>query len=122
MKQQKRVTFKIAKALKKAGYPQDILIDNKIFDIRTQDITSNLNYLAIYGDDGYYISAPTYLDVWLWLSEEKNIYISPKHDFNDNNENVWTNGWTTDTYKDPQSAIIAAVEYIITNNYFYDNK
>lgn len=68
------------------------------------------------------ISTPTYLDVWLWMSEEKNIYISPKHDFNDNNENVWTNGWTTDTYKDPQSAIIAAVEYIVTNNYFYDNK
>lgn len=68
-------TFKQAKALKELGYPQSIISASKVFGIRTQKQTSNLNYLAIYGDDGQYIPAPTLELAAKWLREEKNILI-----------------------------------------------
>lgn len=63
--EQKRVSYKVAKAIKEAGYPQ--IITNIFFD-------------KVYNEDGLIVGAylceggpvaPTYFDVWIWLWREK---------------------------------------------------
>ena len=105
-----RVSFKIAKALKEAGYPQlraDSsygVIDGELF-----------NFVG--GDDDYLISAPYVMDVWLWLWREK------KKDI-DITFSADEGGWTfiqnpspcdCGLYDDPEEAIIAAIDYLVDN-------
>lgn len=60
----KRVSLKVAKTLKEAGYPQEKLTD-KIYLVNC-DKEGILAYYAsaLFYD---YVVAPTYLEVWLWL-------------------------------------------------------
>lgn len=65
---QKRVTFKVAKALKEVGYPQNTTWwyspDGNVGDVIP---------------DPEDFAAPSYLDVWTWLSNKKHIFIDVKH-------------------------------------------
>lgn len=106
----KRVSFKIAKALKEAGYPQDNC------DIWCQVPPK-------YQDIDRKVAQPTYLDVWLWLWREKGIYIDIESSLAGNssyfiwlekeikpvNINEIQNG-------SPEEAIIAAIEYLVNHN------
>lgn len=107
-----RVSFKVAKAIKEAGYPQgngqyyaeDGLIVTKDKDTK---------FLC-----RYYI--PSYIEAWLWLWREKNIQISPSKGLalskiNDQWENLIPRKLWKD-YTDPEEAIIAAIKYLVTNN------
>lgn len=114
----KRVSFKVAKAIKEVGYPQDS-------DIYYYDSYGNLNVYESYSTmclhNGY--RAPFYLDVWTWLWNEKNIQITPKR---------WTQpsciGSTIEVCNcllhemynldktGPEEAIIAAIDYLVDND------
>lgn len=64
----KRVSLKVAKALKEAGYPQTDLscwydAFGTVFTVRPRN-------------ESYYV-APTYLEVWLWLWRKKDLRIRP---------------------------------------------
>ena len=128
----KIVSFKTAKALKEAGYPQDccneywIKFKNKpepliINGDEALDFYENISDET---DENYveeYYAVIKYLEVWLWLWREKKIKISAEiwHD----KPNSWGSIIEGDTfykelhgYNDPEEVIIAAIEYIVYNN------
>lgn len=108
-----KVSFKIAKALKEAGYPQYInILDG--YDIRGEETiayssSKRLEYVA-----------PTYMEVWCWLWREKEIKIVPeprqkvfvyiKASFYELLKEFASG------FEDPEEAIIAAIEYLVDNN------
>lgn len=57
---QKIVSYNVAKALKDAGYPQEL----------TDEVYSELGELvsSAYGEWHLCYDAPTYLDAWLWIA------------------------------------------------------
>lgn len=102
----KRVSFEVAKALKKAGFPQDY--EN------AKDTYTNLN-------GGIWVK-PTYLDVWTWLWREKKIFIETSIHFDPVKGYYITAFIYSDDLsrymeakKDPEEAIIAAIEYLVQN-------
>lgn len=103
----KRVSFSVAKAIKEAGYPQEgplyYTSDGEPYD---------WNEIEEW-DDKYYskISAPTYLDVWLWLWREKKIAIEILH----TNKQGWYADLMRDSNSDPEDAIKNAIEYLVKN-------
>lgn len=97
---QKRVSLKVAKAIKEVGYPQDY-----------EEIC--------YFDDNMEIicKCPRCIDVWLWLWVEKNIKLSIEP-----NEDE-AECFTTDLGKliskfgnEPEEAIAEAIEYLVDND------
>lgn len=113
---QKRVSFKVAKALKEAGYPQyfEGWEDYGYF--------MNGNNPQIYNHDEndcpmYYhllCVAPTYLDVWLWLWREKEIKVSIDIACNTITK-VKDDYWLADGNAGPEEAIEKAIEYLVDN-------
>lgn len=101
----KRVSYRIAKAIKKAGYPQE-------------DCDGYLNkYGAVDAYLGYNIARPTYLDVWLWLWGEKRIEIEVLNDgIGGLLAQIRIQSRPSFFKKDPEEAIIAAIEYLADNN------
>lgn len=105
--EQKRVSFKVAKAIKEAGYPQDIWKCNWFY--------SEDGELLNISNTGYYeFPAPTYLDVWLWLWK-KNIRIYVKDFFGGLVVSESSSGYDSVSYTEPEEAIIAAIEYLVDN-------
>lgn len=98
----KRVSFKVAKAIKEAGYPQDELKnpDSHWF----YDEETKCDILRV-----------TYLEVWLWLWREKKIRINCNYDKYNLPPTWWCNNEDTSNFDDPEEAIIAAIEYLVDN-------
>lgn len=142
----KRASFEVAKAIKEAGYQQDISECNEgyaISEVRYKVYSSRDNnwypssadtghMLSFDGDYYYpkdcgeYCVAPYYMDVWLWLWREKKSAISLVCD-----EHELINSWYVSAKKltgdigsfteqiffnDPEEAIIAAIEYLVEHN------
>lgn len=119
----KEVSFKIAKAIKKAGYPQDR--SSNCYNA----YTGEFHYTSCSDSwlkDGDYIDAPTYLDAWLWLWREKKIAIGCPHE---NTYNYWFTNINAENDKslilwkyssgecnDPEEAIISAIDYLVDND------
>lgn len=96
------VSFEVAKALKKAGYPQ-----------AKNDIYYNKNGAVRYCRPHAFTvtyACPTYLETWLWLWREKKIDVTPYNCPNGD----WVSFDITST--DPEEAIIAAIEYLVDND------
>lgn len=133
----KIVSFKVAKAIKEAGY--DVICDygycvtdgipclvktEEEWERHAINNSDMQDFLActcqqVEGKDD--CTAPTYLEVWLWLCREKKIKISAEiwHD----KPNNWGSIIEGDTfykelhgYNDPEEVIIAAIEYLIDND------
>lgn len=105
----KRVSFEVAKAIKEAGYPQgetDQCFDSKGVLHYTSSSDSWL-------DNDIYIDVPTYIEVWLWLWREKNI----KYEIVKSGDKVLCKEEPYKFFymKDPEEAIIAAIEYLVIN-------
>lgn len=106
------VSFEVAMAIRKAGYPP--LKADWSYGATTKELVHFVD------DDDYVISAPTYLDVWLWLWREKNIkididYIVGQCSIYDIAYNlIYTQ--TFQTFADPEEAIIAAIESLVEND------
>lgn len=139
--EQKIVSFKVAKAIKKAGYPQGNKNSGNCDVYPLEDHDDNYtSYTRIgkittrYKCETWrilssipYVVAPTYLEVWLWLWREKNKSISIICDEDDRLEANWyvnaeklTGGIGSFTeqvfFSDPEEAIIAAIEYLVDND------
>lgn len=108
------VSFEVAKALKEAGYPQDInVIDG--YDIHGEET-------VIYSSSKKceYI-APTYLEVWLWLWREKKIDLSIIGQSIDKWAVSIFTGDVIATevllnFTDPEEAIKQGVKYLVDND------
>lgn len=117
--EQKRVSFKVAKAIKEAGYPQEkgefyysytghLFHENDASDEETESLWFCASF------------APTYLDVWLWLWREKDIRIKDTYDgavwvWTNNNESSRYRYISVDT-KDPEEAIEEAIKHLVNEN------
>ena len=108
----KRVSFKVAKEIKEAGYPQDITC-GYLFDAKG-------NPCDEYTEGDIFVR-PTYIEVRLWLWREKKIAISEELWYDKPND--WGSIIECDTiykelygYNDPEEAIIAAIEYLVDND------
>lgn len=117
---QKLVTYKIAKALKEAGYPQEF----NVFGGTTCHY-KNENTIQYHSAIGSYenveCAAPTYTSAWLWLWKEKKICINCNLDKYNLIPQWWCNNengisYNTPNFDDPEEAIIATIEYLVENN------
>lgn len=123
MAELKRVSFKVAKAIKEAGYPQEKLTD-KVYLLNCD----KEGKLAHYQSALYYnvAVAPTYLEIWLWLEKYKSILIHPDSSFIENGELKYSattylvkNDKSTGqdyVYNSSEEAIIAAIEHLVEHN------
>lgn len=89
----KRVTYKVAKAIERAGYP---------FSTEVNEYFSE-----------YY---PYYMEVCIWLWREKNINIKDTRDgavwiWVGNNPSIYLQ-----VSRDPEEAIISAINHLVENN------
>ena len=105
----KRVTFKVATALKDAGYPQEGC--GEYFN----------KYGAIDSYLGYNIARPYALEVWLWLWREKKICINCNYDKYNMPPMWWCNNedrinYNAPNFDDPEEAIINAIEFLVEND------
>ena len=107
--EQKRVSFAVAKAIKEAGYPQACgLWYNK----SGVEFSYTEDYSECY-------ARPTYLNVWRWLWREKKYRIEIAIDKSTDKAYPIINNHTDfifDSEEDPEEAIIAAIEYLATND------
>lgn len=136
----KRVSFKVAKAIKEAGYPQEYKGyryttkkcrgryvgsqgNNAWYEFDEGELVDGNRFNLFHSSSAY---APTYLDVWLWLWREKKIAIGCPYE---NTYNYWFTNINADNdksfilwkfssgeSKDPEEAIIAAIEYLVEND------
>ena len=108
----KRVSFKVAKALRKAGYPQEK--HNGMYFKDGDDTPLNIIVKSVLGGnvDEYLISAPTYLEAWLWLWREKRTDVTPEYD---QISGLFSSCGVSER-DDPEDAIAAAIEYLVDND------
>ena len=136
-----RVSFKVAKAIKEVGYPQDPNCDKYVTEPckgRYIWYTPNPDYTSKGDDDDLYdfevgeyvdhemynvsvahsVVAPTYLEVWLWLWREKKKCIEVCFSLDEGNWTFMQNPSPCDCglYNDPEEAVIAAIEYLVDAN------
>lgn len=105
----KIVSFKVAKALNEAGYPQA----TEYWYSKDGELCYSLSDL----DELGYISCPTYLSTWLWLWREKKKWIDVSFSLDEDNWTFMQDPSPCDCglYTDPEEAIIAAIEYLVEN-------
>lgn len=121
---QKKVTLKIAKAIKEAGYPQRLTSSFGWYNGELQ-VNESCYDLPLDLEQAECV-APTYLDVWLWLETEKKIIIHPNStDINDSDIKYATTTHLIESntsistafiYNNSEEAIVDAIAYLIDNN------
>ena len=104
----KRVSFKVATALKEAGYPQigEYWYDGSGLCCYSE---SDLDELQ-----NHFYAAPYVLEVWLWLWREKGIII--KITQCTSYVSIGNKLFSGVPKKDPEEAIIATIECLVDNN------
>lgn len=117
----KRVSLKVARALKEAGYPQDKhnvgYVTEKCTDrfnvYHEGDLTDNASMMI------KKISAPTYLKawLWLWLWREKGKFIDIIKDCNGRFIALYGEEITESCEdSDPEKAIANAIDHLVDND------
>lgn len=112
----KRVLFKVAQALKEAGYPQDYGEGTLYFAEDAKQYLYDSELYPFYGE--VFCVCPTYLEAWLWLWREKKIKVSLElscRTLTSINADYWI-GDIDNIPKDPEEAIIAAIDYLCDND------
>lgn len=106
----KRVSFKVAKAIKDAGYPQGHLPFYDISgDLWEDGISDNFHFPCF---------APTYVEVWLWLWREKKTHILLDNGAvvsMQDTDFLWHVAYQNNC-SDPEESIKEAIEYLAENN------
>lgn len=113
----KQVSFETAKWLKANGYPQEQTEEVYCLEgDRTGRLVAK-GFLEFYDT----ADAPTYMDVWLWLWQEKNIRITVEYiGFAEYCVyTIWQGSYILreselyqEMYPEPEGAIISALEYL----------
>lgn len=112
--EQRRVSFRVAKAIKEAGYPQYNQPITEIGWYNKAGVYTNQLPTFWKGDDMFVAVAPTYLDVWLWLWREKGVIIKiTQYTCYVSIGNKFFSGVPK---KDPEEAIIAAIDDLVDND------
>lgn len=129
--EQKRVSFKVAKAIKEAGYPQGDKNSGNCDVYPLEDHDKNFSAYTRVGklSTRYhcqnwtistsipYVIAPTYLEVWLWLWREKSIELDVEYSPKRLSWYCWHEDFPLgNNCKDQEEAIIAAIEYLVDND------
>lgn len=117
----KRVSFNVAKAIKKAGYPQEKKDGTALYPVNGEFKGKLCGYNSDAPErDKLSIVAPTYFEVWLWLWREKKCYIQHELCFRSDNESSFVCidkinniAWVKSLSEDPEDAIIAAIERLV---------
>lgn len=109
----KRVSFKVAKVIKEAGYPQRFISSFGWYNKEGKSFDSSYDLPLSEKDDEYI--APTYFEVWFWLWCEKKITVELTV-LTNNKVCPLSKDVPYEEYNDPEEAIIAAVEYLANNN------
>ena len=112
----KRISFKVAKAIKEAGYPQEKKDGTALYPVKGEFKGKLCSYNSDAPDrDKLSIVAPTYFEVWDWLWQ-KQIYIIMEKSYC----GVWFDSKEELKFfsvkKSPEKAIIAAIDYLVENN------
>lgn len=105
----KRISLKVARALKEAGY-KFIPAPSSFFTNETNSWFNN--------EDRELYSLPTYLEAWLWLWREKKISILLNNGavvLIQNTDLMWHIVYQNN-YSDPEDAIANAIEYLVDND------
>ena len=105
-----RVSFEVAKYIKKIGYPQGYMADQRILPTYYGKNGKILKLPLPSGDTITY-HAPFYFEVWLWLWREKRKSISIIF-----NGDSWESSENCEDNEDLEAAVIAAIEYLVTND------
>lgn len=111
----KRVSFKVAKAIKNAGYPLEIKLIEEAEKLGWND-------KAFFTGMATCALLPTCIEVWLWLWREKGIYIDIASSKLGTQIDIWDSeqhnimGDNTVFYSSPEEAIIAAIEHLTDND------
>lgn len=108
-----KVSFRVAKVLKEAGYPQE----TEYWYSKDGEFCYSLSDL----DELGYISAPTYIDAWLWLWKVKKICINCNLDKYNLIPQWWCSNedginYNTPNFDGPEEAIANAIEYLVEND------
>lgn len=114
MEQKKLVTYKVAKALKEAGYPQGgtpYQYVTKNYDTFKEGEVIDSFYENWAGNN--VIDIPTYLSTWLWLWNTKNIQIEVADKSYFAKAKVIGKVFVE---TNPEEAFAKAIEYLVTNN------
>lgn len=117
----KRVSYKIAKALKEAGYPQE-WNDTEFFYTENGELKRGDDYEGNPIEDimyyqRYAVPAPFVMEIWLWLWREKKINIDISKGLGIDVRSWVEEGREARMFKryDPEEAIIAAIDYLVAN-------
>ena len=118
--EQKRVSFKVAKAIKEAGYPQE-WNDTEYYytengELKRCDDYEGNSIENIMYNQRYAVPAPFALDVWLWLWREKKKRIHTRDYYGGLAVSESSSSYDSVNYSDPEEAIIAAIEYLVDND------
>lgn len=112
----KRVSFEVAKAIKKAGYQQGIT--EKVYLLK--DYAKMKEGWVIFKEKCMYTDfladIPTYIQVWLWLWREKHLALEVYVTSYDKWVSPIDVCLKYDEYPDPEEAIATSIEYLVTNN------
>lgn len=117
-----RVSFKVAKALKEAGYPQGTT--RYLYAIKNYDTYKEGDIIDTFFEtwtNENVVGSPFELDVWLWLWREKQCAINlqllsyPCVGWAFSIECVDTSCLKPIVYDTQEDAIIAAIEYLVDN-------
>lgn len=123
----KRVSYKVAKSIKEAGYPLERFqtVSRKQFEAghgykySTDESFYSESPSVLHPEDNNTIDiyyCPTYLEVWLWLWREKKIGIDVS--FLDNKKVCSINPYyRAIELNDPEESIITTIEYLVDNDY-----
>lgn len=106
----KQVSYKVAKALRDAGYPQGKTLYRYVTcDVDTYKEGEIIDAFYEVWASNNVIDAPLALDVWLWLWREKMFSI----DVDCYNCIKWATNINGIEFNDPEEAIIAGIEYLV---------
>lgn len=118
----KRVSFKVAKAIKDAGYSQHPNISEFWYVTEHSEPIFDVPYkkAGTLVDDWDFatnmVAAPTYIEVWLWLWREKHIALDLI--FDDVCNCTWDvvpDDLVCIEKDDPEEAIVEAINYLVIN-------
>lgn len=125
-----KVNYKVAKALKDAGYPQEVVSQcEESTDVLLSDDPGTYLSYAFAKKNGYldtqyliknnveYCVCPSFLEAWVWLSVEKGIGIDALHVKTINGEVAWRNGNILDLippfYGSPEELIMCEIRDMV---------
>lgn len=107
----KPVSYKVAKAIKEAGYPQGVTP----YEYVTKDYATFKegefidSFFSVNAGDNV-VDAPYVMEVWLWLWEFKDIHISVKRQGFFSVAEVFGHKFAFET---PEESIAAAIDFIV---------